>query len=67
MKTVVCESGAFDESDGMWKPTNDGLGYWFILDWLALHGIAMPYDNADYYRNTYGNDRTSEILKGSDS
>ena len=63
MADYVLRGGAFDESDGMWKPTNDGMGYWFILDWLALHGIVMPYDNADYYRNTYGNEQTRKFLE----
>lgn len=63
MADYVLRGGAFDETDGMWKPTNDGMGYWFILDWLALHGIVMPYDNADYYRNAYGNEQTRKFLE----
>ena len=63
MADYVLRGGAFDETDGMWKPTNDGMGYWFILDWLALHGIVMPYDNADYYRKTYGNEQTRKFLE----
>jgi 3'-phosphoadenosine 5'-phosphosulfate sulfotransferase (PAPS reductase)/FAD synthetase len=40
----VMRGGAFD-TDGMWKPTNDGMGYWFVLEWLNVHGhynIGIP-------------------------
>ena len=59
----VLRGGGFDEKDGMWKPANGGLGYWFVLDWLALHGIVMSYDNAEHYRRTCGNNRTAELLQ----
>lgn len=57
----VLRGGEFSEND-MWQPDKKGLGYWFILDWLALHDIVVPYKNADYYRKTYGNNRTEELL-----
>lgn len=60
----VLRGGEFGE-DGMWKPSNKGLGYWFILDWLALHGISVPYENTKHYRKEYGNERTKELLKDS--
>ena len=22
----------------MWQPSKDGLGYWFVLEWLNVHG-----------------------------
>lgn len=58
----VLRGGEFYE-DGIWKPNNHGMGYWFVLDWLALHNIKIPYDNAEHYRETYGNERTAELLK----
>lgn len=59
----VLRGGEFYE-DGMWKPdkAKKGLGYWFILDWMALHGIKIPYENAGHYRQTYGNERTEGFL-----
>lgn len=57
----VLRGGEFSEND-IWQPDKKGLGYWFILDWLALHDIVVPYKNADYYRKTYGNNRTEELL-----
>lgn len=41
--------GQFD-SNGMWIPNGDGLGYWYILDWLAKQGYEIPYDNPERYR-----------------
>ena len=45
----VLRGGEFD-SDGMWVPTKEGLGFWFILDWFAKNNIAIPYNNAEKYR-----------------
>ena len=61
MADYVLRGGEFGENR-MWQPTKNGIGYWFILDWLALHGILVPYENADYYRKTYRNERTDELL-----
>lgn len=46
----VLRGGQFDE-DGMWIPSKEGLGYWFILDYLAEHGIVIPYKNPEKYRH----------------
>lgn len=58
----VLRGGEFGEN-GMWQPNSKGMGYWFVLDWLELHGIYVPYTNSERYRNTYGNERTRELLK----
>lgn len=58
----VLRGGEFGES-GMWIPSKNGMGYWFVIDWLELNGIYIPYKNAEYYRTTYGNERTKELLK----
>lgn len=45
----VLRGGEFGE-DGMWKPNKNGLGYWFVLDYLKEFGnIHIPY------RGNYGN------------
>jgi 3'-phosphoadenosine 5'-phosphosulfate sulfotransferase (PAPS reductase)/FAD synthetase len=58
----VMRGGAFD-TDGMWKPTNEGMGYWFVLKWLNLKGgykINIP--NEEYYAEKYGNSETEKYL-----
>lgn len=59
----VLRGGAFDE-DGLWKPDNRGLGYWFVLQWINVHGnfnIAIPdYKN---YEQKYGTKLTEKHLQ----
>ncbi len=44
----VLRGGQFNE-EGKWVPSDEGLGYWFILDWLKLHGgIDVPYKDHGY-------------------
>lgn len=57
----VMRGGTFD-TDGMWKPTNDGLGYWFVLEWLNLHGIGIGMPNRNHYLCKYSTQQTSEFL-----
>lgn len=38
----VLNGGEYD-SEGMWIPTNKGLGYTKILDYLKENGIEIPY------------------------
>lgn len=46
----VLRGGKFNE-EGYWVPTKDGLGYWYILDFLAENGIRIPYKNKEKYRH----------------
>lgn len=49
----VMRSGGFCES-GMWQPSKDGLGYWFVLEWLNVHGnLKIGIPNKDYYIDKY--------------
>lgn len=57
----VLRGGEFDES-GYWQPSKDGLGYWFIIEWLNIHGLGIVYYTDIDYAGNYGNDRTREIL-----
>lgn len=60
----VMRGGAFDKDDGLWKPDNRGLGFWFILKWINVHGnfnIAIP--NYEQYEKEYGTELTREYLK----
>lgn len=55
--------GAFDKSDGMWKPGNGGLGMWFVIEWLNVHGnldISIP--NRDHYLSEYQTKETEKYL-----
>lgn len=59
----VMRGGAFDE-DGLWKPDSKGLGYWFVLQWINVHGnfnIVIP--NYEQYEKEYGTELTREYLK----
>lgn len=57
----VLRGGEFGE-DGYWKPNNTGLGYWFVIEWLNIHGLDIKiYKDIDY-PELYGNQRTKEIL-----
>lgn len=58
----VMRGGAFD-NDGLWKPDNRGLGYWFVLKWINVHGnfnIAIP--NYEQYAQEYRTELTREYL-----
>ena len=58
----VMRGGAFDD-DGLWKPANNGLGYWFVLKWINIHGgfnIVIP--NYEHYEKEYGNELTQKYL-----
>ncbi len=59
----VMRGGGFDEC-GMWKPTNDGLGYWFVLEWLNVWGkLGIGIPNREHYLKEYGNERTRKYLE----
>lgn len=62
----VMRGGAFDE-DGVWKPTNDGLGYWFVIEWLNVHGkLGIGIPNREKYIEKYGNEETRKYLESED-
>lgn len=59
----MLRGGAFDEK-GMWKPSNKGLGFWFVIKWLEIHGnLYIPFKNYEIYEEKYGNEQTKELLK----
>lgn len=57
----VLRGGEFGE-DGYWKPSNNGLGYWFVIEWLNIHNLGIIYYKDIDYMGIYGNERTREIL-----
>ena len=49
----VMRGGEFSEN-GMWQPSKDGLGYWFVLEWLNVNGnLKIGIPNRDYYMDKY--------------
>lgn len=59
----VMRGGEFSES-GMWKPSKDGLGYWFVLEWLNVHGnLGIGIPNRDYYMDKYCMEENRKYLK----
>ncbi|WP_304841239.1 phosphoadenosine phosphosulfate reductase domain-containing protein [Phocaeicola sartorii] len=58
----VMRGGEFSES-GMWQPSKDGLGYWFVLEWLNVHGnLKIGIPNREYYIEKYGTERGRLLL-----
>jgi hypothetical protein len=58
----VMRGGGWSE-DGNWQPSNEGLGYWFVILWLNLYGnIGIQAPNIEQYEQKYGDERTREEL-----
>lgn len=58
----VMRGGEFNEN-GMWQPSKDGLGYWFVLQWLNVHGnLEIGIPNWDYYHEKYKTKETDKYL-----
>lgn len=60
----VMRGGAFDKFDGMWKPTNEGMGYWFVLEWLNVHGnLGIGIPNREHYLKEHQTEQTRKFLE----
>lgn len=58
----VLRGGFFNET-GMWRPDNRGLGFWFVIQWLNVHGrLGIIFDGGDDYAERYGNEQTRKLL-----
>lgn len=58
----VMRGGEFSEI-GIWQPSKDGLGYWFVLEWLNVHGnLKIGIPNREYYIEKYGTEREKSLL-----
>lgn len=50
--------------EAMWQPSKDGLGYWFVLEWLNVHGnLKIGIPNRDYYMDKYCTEENRKYLK----
>ncbi len=59
----MMRGGAFDEK-GLWKPDGRGLGFWFVIEWINVHGglhIAMPH--REKYLKEYMTTETEKYLE----
>ncbi len=62
IQDYILRGGAFDEN-GLWKPSNKGLGYWFVMQYINMHGNTKMYiPNYDKYEKEYGNEKTQKYL-----
>lgn len=58
----VLRGGEF--KNGLWQPSKNGLGYWFVIEWLNVHGgleICLP--GRSHYIKEYGTKRTMRYLE----
>ena len=58
----MLRGGGFDEN-GIWKPDKRGLGFWFVIEWINVHGnlhIIMPH--REKYLGQYMTDETEKYL-----
>ena len=63
LRDFCFRGGAFDE-DGLFKPDNKGLGYWFVMKWINLAGNFNAYiPEYERYEKEYGNERTAKELE----
>lgn len=54
--------GEFDEK-GLWKPGNGGMGYWFVIQWINIHGgFNIHIENYEYYEKKYETEETKKYL-----
>lgn len=59
----VMRGGEFSEN-GMWQPSKDGLGYWFVLEWLNEFGnLKIGIPNRDYYMDKYCMEENRKYFK----
>lgn len=55
--------GEFNEN-GMWQPSINGLGYWFVIEWLNINGnLRIGIPNRNKYINQYQTKGTNKLLK----
>lgn len=58
----MMRGGNFDRS-GLWKPDHRGLGFWFVIEWINVHGnlhIIMPH--REKYLEQYMTAETEKYL-----
>ena len=64
IRDFILRGGAFDK-DGLWKPDNRGLGFWFVYQYINIVGgfnIFIP--EYERYEREYGTEETRKYLLG---
>lgn len=50
--------------ESMWQPSKDGLGYWFVLEWLNAHGgLEIGIPDREHYRSEFQTEETRKYLE----
>lgn len=63
IRDYCMRGGAFTE-EGLWKPTNNGLGMWFVIQWINLAGnFSIFIPEYDRYEKEYGTKKTRICLE----
>ena len=62
LREYVMRGGHFCD-DGLWRPSDDGLGYWFVIQYINIHGrFSINIPEFDKYEMLYGNESTNKYL-----
>lgn len=49
--------------ESTWQPSKDGLGYWFVLEWLNVHGnLKIGIPNREHYLSAFQSEATKQCL-----
>lgn len=63
LRDYILRGGAFDEN-GLWKPDDRGLGFWFVHKYIALQlGKDIYIPEYERYEREYGNELTRQYLQ----
>jgi 3'-phosphoadenosine 5'-phosphosulfate sulfotransferase (PAPS reductase)/FAD synthetase len=57
--------GDFDPEDGLWKPDNRGLGFWFVYEWVNQNGNLrkpLEFPHRQEYIEKYHTELTDKYL-----
>ena len=51
--------------ESTWQPSKDGLGYWFVLEWLNAHGnLKIGIPNREHYLSAFQTAATKKLISG---
>jgi hypothetical protein len=63
LRDFILRGGSFDEN-GLWKPDDRGLGFWFVYLYLNQVGNMKIYiPEIERYIKEYGTEQTEMYLK----
>ena len=63
IRDFILRGGAFDK-DGLWKPDNRGLGFWFVHKYTALAlGADLYIPEYERYEKEFGTEETANYLR----